>query len=151
MRKMQRVGVVTLALACFTVLSVLAADDKPTQQQQREAAQKASAAGNYKDAYDAIRKIALDDKADARKVGGDLELGLDCLRKLGRVDEIDEFRESVIAAHGNNWRLLQTAGLSYADSRYYEQHGFIVAGKFYRGNKRGGKGRYVSSLQRDRS
>src|SRR5205807_7550159 len=42
---------------------------------------------------------------------------------------------------------LDTAAQTYADTEHY---GFIVAGKFYRGNKRGG-GRYVASMLRDRS
>src|SRR6202040_2591436 len=67
-------------------------------------------------------------------------------QNLGRADEIDEFREAVIAVHKENWRLLETAAQTYANVEHY---GFIVAGKFYRGNKRGG-GRYVGTLQRDR-
>src|SRR5262245_59453112 len=105
----RRAGILTLALACFAAVSLLTANDRPTQQEKRDAAQKASTAGNYTDAYEAIRKIALDDKADPAKVSSDLELGISCLRQLGRLDEIDEFREAIVVVHGNNWRLLQTA------------------------------------------
>src|SRR5438045_8214560 len=145
----QRAGLVVAALACFAVLHLLTAADKPAQQPaSRDAAVKAAAAGNYNDAYEALRKIALDPKADALKVGDDLNLGIDCLRNLGRVEEIDDFREGVIKAHEKNWRLLQTAALSF--TRHGDHYGYIVAGKFYRGHKRGGTGRFVSAMQRDR-
>jgi uncharacterized protein YfaS (alpha-2-macroglobulin family) len=102
--------------------------------------------GNYKDAYDGLSKMALEPDDDPRQVGTDLVTAVNCLQNLGRSDEIDDFREAVIAAHGKNWRLLETAAQSYADIEHY---GFIVAGKFYRGNKRGG-GHYVSTFPRDR-
>src|SRR5262249_40920871 len=70
-----------------------------------------------------------------------------CLQQLGRADEIDEFREGVITAHAKNWRLLETAAQTYTEGEHY---GFIVAGKFYRGSKRGG-GRYVGTFERDRT
>jgi uncharacterized protein YfaS (alpha-2-macroglobulin family) len=135
---------VSLILAVTAVW--LFAADKPSQQAQREALTKTFQAGNYKDAYTGFRKLALDSNDDPLQVGKDLELGISCLRNLGRSDEIDDFRESVIALHKDNWRLLETAARTYVES---EQFGFIVAGKFYRGNKRGG-GRYVNSMPRDR-
>src|SRR5262249_45739244 len=61
-------------------------------------------------------------------------------------DEVDDFREAVVAAHAKNWRLLHRAAVSFLRG---ERYGYIVAGKFYRGNKRGG-GRYVSTMERDR-
>src|SRR5262249_26333376 len=132
--------VVVLGVWCWPLLAA-----KPNEEQQRESAQKAARAGNYKDAYEALRKLALDPACDTKKVGEDLDLAVQCLRQLGRVDEVDDFREGVIAAHRNNWRLLQTAAQSYANVDHF---GYIVAGKFSRGYKRGG-GRFVSSMQRD--
>jgi uncharacterized protein YfaS (alpha-2-macroglobulin family) len=149
MVKKHRAGILVAAVGCFVVASILtAAADKSTPQERREAASKAATAGNYKDAYEALRKLALDEKCDPLKVGDDLNLAIDCLRNLGRVDEVDEFREAVIKVHGNNWRLLQTAAMSF--TRHGEHFGYIVAGKFYRGHKHGGKGRIVDSMQRDR-
>jgi uncharacterized protein YfaS (alpha-2-macroglobulin family) len=103
-------------------------------------------AGNFKDAYEGLRKLALDPADDPLQVGHDLDTAVTCLQRLGRTDEVDDFREAVIAAHKGNWRLLETAAQSYANGEHF---GFMVAGKFYRGNKRGG-GRYVSTWQRDR-
>ena len=62
--------------------------------------------GNYKDAYDGFRKLALDPKDDPLAVGGDLDMALQARRQLGRLDEIDELRENVAQVHAKNWRLL---------------------------------------------
>ncbi len=146
MRGKRKVGSLAVALTCLVGVAWLWAADRPTLQPQRDNLTKAYHAGNYKDAYEGLRKLALDPQNDPLKVGSDLNLGISCLQQLGRVDEIDDFREAVIAVHQKNWRLLQTAALSYANTEHY---GYIVAGKFYRGYKRGG-GRYVNAFQRDR-
>ena len=104
--------------------------------------------GNYKDAYDGYRALALDPKDDPMRVGQDLRSAIQCLVQLGRVDEIDDFREAVIQIHKGNWRLIQVAAESYISDGYHQ--GFIVAGKFHRGGHRGG-GRYVGSIERDRA
>jgi uncharacterized protein YfaS (alpha-2-macroglobulin family) len=121
--------------------------DTPPPQSQRDAALKAMQAGNFKDAYESFRKLALNPMDEPRKVGEDLTNAVQCLIRLGRVDEADEFREAVIQAHGKNWRLLETAAQSYSQ---LDHHGYIVAGKFYRGYRHGG-GRFVFAPQRDRT
>src|SRR5262245_12883111 len=67
----------------------------PMQQEQRDALNKAFNAGNYKNAYEGIRKLALDPLADPTKISADLELGIRSLQRLGRVEEVDDFREAV--------------------------------------------------------
>src|SRR5687767_3972905 len=103
-------------------------------------------AGNFMDAYQKYRQQTLDPKSAPQQVGSDLQMALDCLRRLGRHDEIDEFREKAIAAHPANWRLLGAAANSFDPA---EGQGFIVAGEFFRGQRRGG-GQYVGSQERDR-
>ena len=73
--------------------------------------------GNYKDAYEGYRALALDPRTDPNRVGSDLQQAVTCLAQLGRVDEIDDFREAVIAVHKDNWRLLQAAAESYLTRR----------------------------------
>jgi uncharacterized protein YfaS (alpha-2-macroglobulin family) len=124
----------------------LAAAEKPSPEDQRAHWKKAYEAGNYKEAYEGFRKLALDPKDEPMQVGQDLQFGVSSLQQLGRSDEIDDFREAVIRVHAKNWRLLDAAAQSYAST---EPYGFIVAGKFVRGSRRGG-GRYVSAMQRDR-
>ena len=88
----------------------------------------------------------LDKNDDPLRVGDDLNAAIVNLVSLGRSDEIDDFRQSVIDVHKANWRLLWAA----ADSILYGEHyGYLVAGKFYRGNKRGG-GAFVYVAERDR-
>ena len=92
--------------------------------------------GNFKDAYELYRKLALDPASDARKAGEDLNAGTDCLVRLNCADEIDAFREAVIAAHQN-----RTGGCSGRRRENYMRvphNGFLIAGKFERGPHRGG-------------
>jgi uncharacterized protein YfaS (alpha-2-macroglobulin family) len=119
---------------------------EPSQQAQRDKLHQTMQAGNWKDAYDGLRKLALDPKDDPAQVGTDLTQAVQCLYNLGRADEIDDFREAVIAVHAKNWRLLESAAQSYAQGQHF---GYMIAGKFARGQHRGG-GRMVSTWQRDR-
>ncbi len=103
-------------------------------------------AGNFKDAFEGYRALAIDPRDDPKLVGQDLTFAVDSLQRLGRVDEIDAFREAVIKAHAENPRLARAAAESLLT---VENFGFLVAGKFERGNKRGG-GDFVRSVERDR-
>ncbi|HKB39614.1 MAG TPA: MG2 domain-containing protein, partial [Gemmataceae bacterium] len=146
-RKAGALGIVVLLVAGAWFWAANKAREQP-----RDRALKAYKDGNYKDAYEILSKLALDPKADPIQVGKDLDFALDCQRQLDNLDEIDDFREAVIAAHAKNWRLLETAALSYADDdvRQGDHYGDIVAGKFYRGPKRG-EGRWVNTFKRDRT
>ncbi|MBI3821611.1 MAG: alpha-2-macroglobulin, partial [Planctomycetes bacterium] len=119
----------------------------PSFEEQRTKLTKAYNDGNFKVAYEGLRKLALDPKNDPKLVGKDLEIAIQSLYRLGRSDEVDEFRESVIKVHAKNWRLLATAAQTYTQGEHY---GFMVAGKYLRGGHRGG-GHVVNSLQRDRT
>src|SRR4029079_6252689 len=107
---------------------------------------KAMESGNWRDAYEGFSKLALDPDVDAKAVGDDLTRAVQCLQNLGRSNEIDELRERVIALHGKNWRLLRAAAETFYTNEHY---GFMVAGKFERGNHRGG-GKAVGAVERDR-
>lgn len=113
----------------------------------RTAASKQFDAGNFRDAWELYEKLALNPETSPREVGNDLMRAIECLRRLAREDEADDFREKVIAVHAKNWRLLQAAAQSYGDQTSH--YGFLVAGKFYRGDQRGG-GQAVNVLDRDR-
>ncbi len=147
---MQRNGKVRIAtLVALVALSAVTwrlAAGAPSADEKRQALYKAAQAGNFKDAYEGLKKLALDPQDDPLKVSEDLRQAITCLQRLGRVDEIDTFREGVIAAHKDHWRLLSTAAQTLTGGEHY---GFIVAGKFHRGHGRG-QGRYVNAMQRDR-
>ncbi len=113
----------------------------------RRAAEKARESGNYKDAYDAFARLALDPNDDPQRVDDDFQGAISGLQQLGRIDEIDDFREAVIKAHPNNWRLLRGAAQSCLAQH---QQGHMIAGKFHRGPHRGNDGKPVSCAERDR-
>ncbi|MBM4072921.1 MAG: alpha-2-macroglobulin [Planctomycetes bacterium] len=137
-------GIVVLAAAGVYLL----AGEGSTIEQRREELKKTFNAGNFKDAYEGLRKLALDPRNT--QAGLELDLAVNALHRLGRIDEVDEFREKVIAVHKDDWRVLQTAARSYASVEHY---GFIVAGKFNRGGRRGGGNlaRFVNTMERDRA
>ena len=128
------------------VLFTGAFSQNPSPEELRKTAEPALKNGNWKVAYEALRKLCLDEKNDPKQVGQDLNKGVQCLNNLGRVNEVDEFIEATVAAHKKNWRLLQEAATIYAHAQH---QGFIIAGKFERGHHRGG-GKYVNSIERDR-
>lgn len=110
------------------------------------AAQKLYDDGNFAESYEAFRKLVLDPAVDPLRVGNDLAMAVQNLRNLGRVEEADALREEAVKLHAQNWRLLAAAADNYLQ---VDNYGFIVAGKFYRGDKRGG-GQWVNSFERDR-
>ena len=129
-----------LVLMAVAVAAVGFLDARPPA--SRELCDKLAQQGNYKDAYDGYRALALDPKDDPTLVGRDLQQAISCLMNLRRADEVDAFREAVIEVHNGNWRLIQAAAESYLNDP--EHYGFIVAGKFHRG-PHGGGGRYVTA------
>jgi uncharacterized protein YfaS (alpha-2-macroglobulin family) len=146
---MDTLRLVVIMLMCCAVLAVGAArgrrGDGPAN---RDRFDKLFAQGNYKDAYEGYRRLALDSQTEPKFVGEDLEKATACLAHLGRRDEVDALREAAISVHKANWRLLQAAAESYFKDP--EHRGFIVAGKFQRGQHRGG-GRFVGCNERDRA
>ncbi len=80
------------------------------------------------------------------QVGGDLNMAVQCLTQLNRLNEIDALLEDAVKVHKDNWRLLQAAATEYINIPHF---GFIIAGQFRRGPHNGG-GRLVNSIERDR-
>ncbi len=146
MRHLRNIGsFMGLLVGLLLVFRILAGSGTP--EEQRSKLTKAYNDGNFKVAYEGLRRLALDPNANARLVGSDLELAINALLRLGRVEEVDAFREAVIKTHDKNWRLLSTAARTYAHGEHY---GFMIAGEFKRGGHRGG-GQIMNSLQRDRA
>jgi uncharacterized protein YfaS (alpha-2-macroglobulin family) len=134
-------------LAAIPLIGIWLLAAAPDPSAARQEAQKAFQAGNFRDAYEGYRKLALDPKDDPKQVGNDLQQAIDALRRLNRVEEVDAFRKQVIDVHKDNWRLLEAAAKSFFEGEHY---GFLIAGEFVRGNKRGG-GRWINSYPRDRA
>ncbi len=147
MKRMRTIGL--LLLICGTLIVGLRfafAESYMLEDELRQKATKLQTDGNYKEAFEIFSKLALSSDTDAAKVPGDLTRAVGCLRKLNRHNEIDAFREKVIAAHPNNWKLLWKAAYGYFHGGH---RGFMIAGKFQRGGHRGG-GRHANSSERDR-
>jgi hypothetical protein len=142
-RRLPQIAVITV-LTLLVVWRLTAGG--PRLDEKRASFDKAVAAGNFKDAYEGLRHLALDPKADPLMVGKDLTQAIFSLEKLGRADEIDAFREAVVVVHKGNWRLMATAARTCMEG---EHHGRIVAGEFHRGFARD-QGHVVSAGQRDR-
>ncbi|HEY2761938.1 MAG TPA: hypothetical protein VGI75_14375, partial [Pirellulales bacterium] len=141
------ISIILLAFCSAIALGIAIAQDSP-KPPDRSLLQKQMQDGNYNDAYTGFRRLALDAQDDTLQVGSDLNAAIGCLNQLGRADEIDDFRDDAIKAHRQNWRLLMAAAESFVAPE--AQHfGFIIAGKFWRGQHRGG-GEAVNSLERDR-
>ena len=134
-----------LVAGIVSAAAVFAATDAGGPVTRRKAA-RLMQEGNYKEAWEAYSRMALDPADEPRQVDSDMNNAVNCLRRLGRISENDEFREKVIKVHATNWRLLHAAAGSYLREQHY---GFIVAGKFHRGQHRGG-GKQVGSFERDR-
>src|SRR5205085_8588376 len=113
MWKSQKLGVVAVALTLGAIGVWRLTAGTPPIAEQRTKLTKAYNDGNFKVAYDGLRKLALDPKNDPKLVGKDLELAITSLIRLGRNDEVDDFREAVIKVHAKNWRLLATAAQTY--------------------------------------
>ena len=130
----------------LTLITASISAAEATDDNIRRKAQNSYNNGNWKDAYEQYHKLIFETQNDPKRVGQDFTLAWQCLRHLNRLHELDTFREQAIQAHSGNWRLLRDAARSYSRNTHW---GYLVAGKFYRGNHRGG-GKYVNAISRDR-
>jgi uncharacterized protein YfaS (alpha-2-macroglobulin family) len=137
------------ALLCIITLMLMAANARPaetTHLQIRQKAQSDYKNGNWQDAYNLYRQLVFETQNDPNWIGKDFSQALQCLQQLNRLNELDQFREEVIQQHAGNWRLLREAARSYSQNTHW---GYMVAGKFHRGQHRGG-GKTVNAIARDR-
>lgn len=112
----------------------------------RNRAQQLLKDGNFQDALAAYRKLLADPQSDARQTPGDLSSAATCLSNLGAVDDLDDLLAKAVDVHANNWRLLAEAARQWINADHL---GYLIAGKFSRGHRRGG-GEYVNCIDRDR-
>ena len=126
-------------------------DDAVAQsiERDRATADKLYNDGNWKDAYDIFHKICLNKDNSERKVAQDLVKAVQCLNYLGRQKEFDALLENTVEAHSKKWRVLQAVANQYLVANQHQHYGYIISGKFERGEHRGG-GRVANSLERDR-
>lgn len=133
------------ALVLGSVWWAIAAE-APGEAGMRATAEKQFKAGNFKDAYNVYKKLALATDNTPTAVATDLNQAVACLANLGDLAALDALVEDSVKVHANNWRLLQAAALIYVHT---EHHGSVVAGNFVRGDQ-AGRGEYFTSTDRDR-
>ena len=110
-------------------------------------AQKLQRQGNHTEAAAIFEKLATDPKTESGTAANALAQAWQCQRNLGNQAATDTLIEGAVAAHPQDVAvLLQAARLSMQSEHY----GAMVAGKFERGQHRGGTAKYVSSQERDR-
>ncbi len=125
----------------------MAAADAPGLKEQRAKADKLTNDGNQKEAYEIYSQLALNPENVSAEGGADLAKAVSALIRLNREKEVDAFREKVVAVHKDHWRIFFAAAQTLRQGSSY---GFIIAGEFQRGRHRGGTGRRVNCVERDR-
>jgi uncharacterized protein YfaS (alpha-2-macroglobulin family) len=131
-----------LGVAIAVPFAILALPQPDADSMRREAG-KLQKAGNFQEAWERYKKLALGDKP----VEQDVQQGVQCLQRVNRVNELDGWLEEVAAKHSENWQMTRAVAQQYL---YAQHHGTIVDGAFKRGPHRGGRARWVSSNERDR-
>ena len=138
-----------VGLLCLAFAGVcLWAADAPTAQEHRDQANKAVKDGNYKNAYDALR--AAGPRPQGRPRQG--QRRPDHRPSSASATSAASTR-STTSARPSSPPTPRTGGCSRPPPAQLrartEWYGYIVAGKFYRGYKRGG-GKWVNTVHRDR-
>ena len=138
-------GLILAAAGVYFVAG--AADGQRQASPSRDEGQKLMRDGNWKEAWDVYSRLALDPNTDPLQVAGDLNNAVNCLNRVARINEFDEFIENVIETHSRNWRLLQAAAQQYLN---VNKQGAMIGGEFVRGPHRG-QAKFVQSYERDRT
>lgn len=140
-----RMGVaLALVLGLWGVMQLSA--EPPAISDERARADKLFADGNYRDALAIYRSLALDTQNTGPQLPHDITQVDNCYRHLQREDEIDAYLEEAEKVHEKNWRGLKAIGQEWIS---IPEYGYLIAGKFHRGNSETG-GQYVQSSSRDR-
>ena len=134
--------IITITLLISLMAMSASAQNKPENLRTQAASHEKE--GNYKEAYEIYQQL-LDQKLNPESAN-DLSQAQSCLQQLNRIAEVDALIENTIAKQPTNPSLLDRAALIYTGLSHY---GYIVAGKFERGDHRGG-GQYAECSERDR-
>ena len=133
-----------LVLGLWGVMQLSA--EPPAIVDQRAKADKLFAEGNFKEALALYRPLALNGENTGPRLSHDITQVNNCYRNLQRDAEVDAYLEEAEKVHAQNWRGLKAIGTEWIINQHY---GFVIAGKYYRGNN-SGRGQYVDSTPRDR-
>lgn len=141
-----------LALAlmvCAVILGVTAFNSLSGQGPETDPAKldKLFRDGNFKEAFDGLRRQCLDPKSEPAAVVEAMNRAIQCLNKLSRQKEADALIENTVKLHPKDWQVLFAGAQEY---RRLNPYGFMIAGEFERGPHRGG-GQQAYATERDRT
>jgi uncharacterized protein YfaS (alpha-2-macroglobulin family) len=102
--------------------------------------------GQFKEALELYRKVALDPQVSGRLSVSGIQSAVECLYRLNLPGDVEPLLESAATLHARDWRVLQSAARFY---RTMQSSGFLIDGKYIRGWHRGG-GRWINTAERDR-
>jgi uncharacterized protein YfaS (alpha-2-macroglobulin family) len=140
-------NLITIASAIFLSFTMIqASGSAESSSPSLDSLLKLQTDGNYKDAYDGLRRFIFESRPSSKDVVKAYDAAVTSLRQLGRTDDIDEFREKVAGKYKANWPVLVAVAQSYLTIEHY---GFLIASEFHRGPHRGG-GKQVHATSRDR-
>ena len=125
-------------------MNMAAQDKNDNPANERGKAAKLEKDGNFKEALEIYQQL-LGSQRDPQS-GTDLSHARSCLQRLNRISEVDALIENSIKTQPANSSLLDQAASTYVSLPHY---GYIVAGKFNRGDHRSG-GQYSHCTERDR-
>ena len=95
-----------LAAATVAFLTVHGRAQAPQPGELRQRAEKLMNDGNWKEAYDIFRALALDKNVAVERGASNLTNAVECLRRLNRVNEFDDFIERAIEVHSDESHVL---------------------------------------------
>ncbi|OGV52285.1 MAG: hypothetical protein A2X49_17130 [Lentisphaerae bacterium GWF2_52_8] len=111
-----------------------------------EKANKLQNDGNYKDALEIYRKLLLELDTNPDRTPQELNNAISCMRNLSLSKDEDSLIEEAVKKHSSEWQVLLMAAQIYLYN--IEHYGFIVGGKFERGQHRG-QGKWARAEARD--
>lgn len=111
-----------------------------------EKANKLLRQGNSKEALIIFRDLAQNKDTESKIAIKAVGEGVNCLRRLNQIKDVDDFLEKTVESHADDWGVLERVATFYLGLNHF---GFMIAGKFERGHHRGG-GKAVNSYKRDR-
>lgn len=144
----------TLGLLTITTLAVVpnsllkASTTMQERQTDRDNAARLYKEGNFAEASELYRALALDEANTDKDLPNDFTSAVNCLNRLGQTKDFDDFFEAVVDAHDQNPRLLAAAGKMLTEGQV-PSWGFLIGGEFERGQHRGG-GKSANVEDRDR-
>ncbi|MEZ6092967.1 MAG: MG2 domain-containing protein [Pirellulaceae bacterium] len=136
-----------ISLVSFLCSTAVWRGSEEAKKDDRQTALKLQKDGNFNDALTIFSKLLRDKGAKQDELPENWLSAVDCLRRLNRVDEFDSLKNEMLSLHGESWRLHEQIAMSLLNIDHY---GFVVAGEFIRGGRRGG-GEWAQSEERDRA